>query len=58
MKIKIKINKPVGTYIVDQIVEVDADEKGIPTDSFWRERLKDSKIDGCVEIIINKKEKK
>jgi hypothetical protein len=31
-------------------VEV-ADIDGVPSDRFWRNRLKDSAIDNCVEIV-------
>ena len=27
------------------------DKNGIPTDKNWRKRLRDSKIDGCVEVV-------
>jgi hypothetical protein len=37
-----------------------ADNKGVPLDKFWRDRLKDAKTDKCVEIIkrTRKKESK
>lgn len=57
---KLKLNQdlktPKGKLIKDSIIEVD-DIDGVPTDRFWRNRLKDSAIDNCVEII-NKKDKK
>lgn len=31
-----------------------ADENGMPTDPFWRRRLKDSKIDNSIEIVQTK----
>lgn len=27
------------------------DNAGIPVDRFWRNRLKDAKIDNCVEVV-------
>ena len=27
------------------------DQNGIPTEAFWRRRLKDAALDGCVEIV-------
>lgn len=56
MKLKlnqtIKYNKKVFTK--DSVIEVDANE-GVPTDRFWRRRLKDAEIDNCVEIQKNNK---
>ena len=34
-----------------EVVEVDADAVGTPLDRHWRNRLRDSKIDGCVEVL-------
>ena len=57
---KLKLNQdlktPKGKLVKDSVIEV-ADIDGVPTDRFWRNRLKDSAIDNCVEII-NKKDKK
>lgn len=50
---KLKLNQdlktPKGKLIKDSIVEV-VDIDGVPSDRFWRNRLKDSAIDNCVEI--------
>lgn len=34
-------------------VEVE-DDNGIPKDKFWRRRVKDSAIDGCVKVVKGK----
>jgi hypothetical protein len=39
-------------------IELECDENKMPLDRFWRDRLKDSAIDNCVELeVINKKKK-
>jgi len=35
--------------------KIDVDRKGIPLDRNWRRRLSDSKIDGCLSVIEEKK---
>lgn len=45
-------------YKEGEIVKVKDDGKGNPLDSFWRNRIKDSKIDNCVEIVKEIKTKK
>ena len=34
-----------------ETITLDSDNNGIPLDKFWRRRLADSKIDGCVEVV-------
>lgn len=46
---KIVINKPLKGYNIGDIVKID-DYNNIPLDGYWRDRLKDSKIDNCIEI--------
>ena len=52
---KLKINNVPG---FSGIVSVEADELGAPKSRFWRRRLKESKIDNCVEIVKSTKTKK
>jgi len=51
---KLKLNQdlrtPKGKLAKDVIIEID-DVEGVPLDKFWRNRLKDSAIDNCVEIV-------
>lgn len=56
-KIKLKINKTFGKFIAGKFIDVLA-IKGIPLDQFWRDRIADSAIDGCVSIIKKQKSKK
>lgn len=45
---KLKINNVPG---YSGTVEIKTDKNDVPLDRFWRRRLKESKIDNCVEII-------
>ena len=40
---------------IGQIIEIECDEYGTPLIKYWRRRLKDSKIDNCIEVIDQKK---
>lgn len=60
--ITLKLNKdiktPKGLKKSGSKIELECDANKIPLDKFWRDRLKDSAIDNCVELeIINKKKK-
>lgn len=44
---KLKINNVPGYSGTIDIEDV----KGIPTNPFWRKRLKDAKTDNCVEVV-------
>ena len=56
MKLKLNLDLKFKNkeYKKDSIIEVD-DVDNIPTDLFWRNRLKDSAIDNCVEIVSTQK---
>lgn len=60
MKTKeIQINSDFVTgYKSGDIVNVKFDDNNIPLDKFWRNRLKDSAIDNCCEIIEEKEKLK
>jgi hypothetical protein len=49
--IRVKIIKPIADYNVGSTVEVITNINHTPLEKFWRDRLKDAKIDGCVEIV-------
>ena len=59
MKIKLNqdLSTPKGKKLKDSIINLECDKNSIPLDQFWRNRLKDSKIDNCVEIIKSTKTK-
>lgn len=50
---KLKLNVAMNGFAKGQEITI-ADVKGVPTESFWRRRLKDSEIDKCVEIVQTK----
>lgn len=60
MKIKLNqnLNTPKGKLNKNDIIEIE-DINGEPLDQFWRNRLRDSAIDNCIEVLsTNKKDKK
>ena len=52
--ISIKIKKPTFGYKAGQVVKVQASD-GVPIQKYWRDLLKDAKIDGNCEIIKPRK---
>lgn len=56
-RIKIKLLKPLRGHLVGTIKTIHVDENGIPLERYWRDRLKDAPIDGCIEIVKKKKSK-
>ena len=46
---KVRINKQLKNYAVGQIVDIN------PSEQYWANRLKDAKIDNCIEIVISEK---
>lgn len=61
-KINLKINTdlktPQGTYKAGETILIEADKEGTPLNHFWRNRLKDSSLDHCVEVISKYKKSK
>jgi hypothetical protein len=59
--IKIKFNQdlktPFGLFAKNQEIDIEA-KNGVPLQHFWRNRIKDAKIDNAIEVINNKKDKK
>jgi len=54
---RIKVNKPLGDIASPGDIITIPDVKGVPTSEYWRRRLKDSKIDGCCEVVKESKSK-
>lgn len=50
----IKIEKDFDRFLAGQIISV-KDDNGIPVELYWRNRIKDAEIDGCVKIVKSKK---
>jgi len=53
---QLKLNAWFPGYTAGQIIKIRCKD-GIPIDRFWRDRLKDSKIDSCVEFVKTPKPK-
>lgn len=53
-KVKIVINKDILNYKKGDQIYVKCDENGIPTEKFWRERLKDAENDNFVSLYCDK----
>lgn len=51
MKIKINSSVPLLGNAPGSIVEITTNSNGVPHDRYWRDRLRDSITDGCVEVI-------
>lgn len=51
MIIKMKCNQNLGRFKEGQVVQIQANDKGVPVDKFWRNRLRDAEVDGCCEIV-------
>lgn len=55
MNLKLKLNQNLSTtkgkLLKDQVITVACSDNGLPLDIFWRNRLKDSAIDNCVQIV-------
>lgn len=49
--IKLKLNQPMQGYEAGRVVPIQTDSAGVPLEKFWRRRLKDAKIDNCVEVV-------
>jgi len=48
---KIRINTPLAGHLVGAVIAIKVDENNTPLDRYWRDRVKDSTIDGCVEFV-------
>ena len=47
---KIKLNADLAQYKKGEIIEIE-DKNGMPVESYWRNRLKESEIDNCITIV-------
>ncbi len=50
----IKLNAPLRGHAADTELKIEVDKEGTPLDRYWRDRLKDAKIDNCVEFVGSK----
>tara|TARA_R110000851_G_scaffold134568_2_gene269874 strand:- start:147 stop:389 length:243 start_codon:yes stop_codon:yes gene_type:complete len=51
----ITINAPLRNHRVGEVLSIEVDEKNIPLERYWRDRMKESKIDNCIEFTKGKK---
>ena len=56
--IKLKLNVDLEKKKAGTILSLETDAEGNILNSFWSRRLKDSAIDGCVEIVNETKKSK
>lgn len=49
--VKLKLNVPLQGYREGQILDFPADANGVILDRYWRNRVRDSAIDNCVELV-------
>lgn len=48
---QLKLNASLRGNPEGSVVNVRVNKDGVPLDRYWRDRMKDSKTDGCVEMI-------
>jgi len=53
--LKLKLNKSIKGFKKGKVLSLPAHRDGLPIDRFWRERLKDSELDNCCEVVKTKK---
>ena len=58
IELRVMTQHPLHGVAKGKIITVSVDQNGIPFDKNWRKRLRDSKIDGCVEIVKKSTSKK
>ena len=51
----LKLNAPLRGRPAGDEVRIQVDKNGVPIDAYWRNRLKDAAVDGCVEFYETKK---
>jgi hypothetical protein len=57
-KVSLKLNKDLGGKKAGTIIALEIDSNKVIVDRYWRRRLEDAEIDGCVEIVkVEKKNK-
>ncbi len=52
-KISLKLNTDLGGKKKGAIITVEIDSNKVIKDQYWRRRLEDAALDGCVEIVKN-----
>jgi len=57
-RMKLKVNFPHPDHPEGSVIEIEEAAPGVPASYYWRRRLRDSEIDGCVEIVSDEKPKR
>ena len=52
-KIQLKLNADLGGKKKGTIITVEIDSNKVIIDRYWRRRLEDAALDGCVEVVKN-----
>ena len=52
-KISLKLNADLGDKKKGTTITVEIDSNKVIIDRYWRRRLEDAAIDGCVEVVKN-----
>lgn len=55
--IELRLNKDLGGKKEGTILTLEVDANKTIIDRFWRRRLQDAAIDGCVEIVKTERKK-
>ena len=55
---KLKLNNPLAGYEAGRTVSIQTDANGVPLEKFWRRRIRDAKIDNCVEVVKTSRPKR
>lgn len=54
---QLKLNVNLRGHKAGTTVPIKTDKQGTPLDPYWRNRLKDSATDNCVEMVSSPKKK-
>lgn len=57
-KVEYIVKANIHGFKSGQKVMIEVDKNGTPINKMWRRRLKDSKIDGCIVLVKEKKQSK
>lgn len=52
-----RIKKAVKGYVPGEVVLIKVNSDGVPKKKYWRRRLEDSRLDGCIELVTTKRKK-
>ena len=57
-KITVTINNSALQKRFGKSILIEVDENGTPIDRYWRNRVRDAAIDGCITLAVIKKSQK